>query len=526
MAMNSTVILYSGVKFTKNYDDVVDIYGSNLIAALNSHAVLTVSDFSFIRKTGQIQINCTYATALTVNYMAFKNTNYSSKWFFAFVDNIEYRNEHAILIDYTIDIWHTYMVDGSYLDCYVQREHVSNDTNKKNNLVVEPIQPKTHVCDSMYTKALTDWCIVVCYTAKSNEDYAGCIIGNKMVSAGKLKKIVINISDNVPSLADFKTFVDTFQGDFSSIISMFMYPADFAATSETYSNPVDETFTISPFSSVQGYTPRNLKCLTYPYTYILADSGDAVNTYRLEYFTLNMAEQNPGYKFLISGAKMPTAELDCFPIAYNGSSTGQPNVTEKLPMASFPQVAFPIDSYKAWLAQCQSSALIGAAASFASSAVGNAGSAAIGGSGAGAAVGVASSAVGGALGFWATDTAAQDASNKWTGSQTASIEIAKGLKGFRFKVMCPPVSELKAIDDYFSMFGYQVNRVKTPNTHTRQHWNYIQTSGQAIAGTIPQEALSKLNELCNRGITIWHNYDRLGHYYDNNNNMDNPVVQA
>ena len=520
--MASTIILYSGVKFSKSYDDVCDIYGANLISSLASNSVYQSSSYSFIRKTGQIQVECSYATAVNVNYMAFNNgIDYSDKWFFAFVDNIEYRNEHNILIDFTIDDWHTYAGDGTFLDCFVEREHYSADGKSTPNLIAEPIQPKLHYVERVSEKSLGDWCIIVCYTAKSGEDFTGCII-DEMVSGAKLKKITINRPQGgTPTMADFATFCNQFQGDYGTIVSMFMYPADYADVNAAGSvgNVVNSDHTINAVTALWGYTPKNYKCLCYPYTYMLADSGEAVNMYRLEKFL------KTNYVFRISGAAMPTAELECYPLDYNGfgSNVSQDSVlnpTEKLPMSSFPQVAFPIDSYKSWVAQCQSSALIGAASSLASGLAGAGGAAATGGNPGSAAVGVASSAVGGALGFWQADTAAQDASNKWIGAQTASIDIAKGLKAFRFKIMAPPLSELQSIDDYFSMFGYQTNRVKTPNTHTRTNWNFIKTSGQTIAGAIPQNALTNLNNICNKGVTIWHDYSKVGNYGD----MTNAVI--
>lgn len=516
----ATVILYSGVKFSKKYEDVCNVYGDNLITALASNAVYTSNSYSFIRKTGQIQMECSYGTAVTANYLAFQNTGYSNKWFFAFVDNIEYRNENNILIDFTIDDWHTYAGDGTFLDCFVEREHYNEVANAEPNLIAEPIQPKLHYVERVTEKTLGDWCIIACYTAKTNETYNGCVIG-EMVSGARLKKIEVS-RDSSPSLVGFNQFISDFQGDFGSIVSMFMYPSDYVtiALDGTYGTVVDSDFSVPTVTSLWNYTPKNKKCLTYPYTYILADSGEAVNMYRLEKFA------GAPYQFRVSGAALPTAEIDCYPLNYNGfyqgaGTTPAINATEKLPMSSFPQVAFPIDSYKSWVAQCQSSALIGAASNLVGSVMSGGGSVAAGGSPATAMVGVASSAVGGALSYWQADTAAQDASNKWIGAQTSSLDIAKGLKAFRFKIMAPPKTELQSIDDYFSMFGYQTNRVKAPNVATRTHWNYIKTSGQTIAGPIPQDALTNLNNICNKGVTIWHSYARVGNYGD----MSNAVVQ-
>ena len=311
--MASTVILYSGVKFSKSYDDVCDIFGSDLITALASNSVYQSASYSFIRKTGQIQVECSYATAVNVNYMAFNNGNdYANKWFFAFVDNIEYRNEHNILIDFTIDDWHTYAGDGTFLDCFVEREHYTGDDRTTPNLIAEPIQPKSHFVERVSTKDLGDWCIIVCYTAKTGEDFTGCII-DEMVSGAKLKKITINRPQGgAPTMADFATFCEQFQGEFGTIVSMFMYPEYYAEINAAGSvgGVVNSNHTIERINALWGYTPKNFKCLCYPYTYMLADSGEAVNLYKLELF------RSAGYTFRISGAAMPTAEMECYPIDF------------------------------------------------------------------------------------------------------------------------------------------------------------------------------------------------------------------
>ena len=62
----------------------------------------------------------------------------------------------------------------------------------------------------------------------------------------------------------------------------------------------------------------------------------------------------------------------------------------------------------------------------------------------------------------------------------------------------------RKIDKYLDMFGYRVNEIKVPNTKSRRYWNYIQTVGVNLEGNIPQEAISELKSMYNKGITIWH----------------------
>ena len=74
------------------------------------------------------------------------------------------------------------------------------------------------------------------------------------------------------------------------------------------------------------------------------------------------------------------------------------------------------------------------------------------------------------------------------------------------------------LQDYFGKYGYKVHKVKIPNIHTRQNWNYIQTVGANIVGNIPQMFIEALEQLFNQGITIWHTTD-VGNYNLPNNEI-------
>lgn len=69
----------------------------------------------------------------------------------------------------------------------------------------------------------------------------------------------------------------------------------------------------------------------------------------------------------------------------------------------------------------------------------------------------------------------------------------------------------KRLSDFFKMFGYKVNELKTPNLKSREHFNYIQTQSIAMSGNIPTDQLQELKSIFNNGVTIWHT-DDIGNY--------------
>ena len=74
----------------------------------------------------------------------------------------------------------------------------------------------------------------------------------------------------------------------------------------------------------------------------------------------------------------------------------------------------------------------------------------------------------------------------------------------------------RMIDDYFSAFGYKVNRNKVPNITGRSNWNYVETANCNIIGNIPQEDLDEIKQMFNSGVTIWHKTGYFMDYSQNN----------
>jgi hypothetical protein len=67
------------------------------------------------------------------------------------------------------------------------------------------------------------------------------------------------------------------------------------------------------------------------------------------------------------------------------------------------------------------------------------------------------------------------------------------------------------LKDFFKMYGYKIGELKTPSLKTRQHFNYIQTIGCFLTGSIPQDAIVQLQNIFDRGVTLWHG-DWVGDY--------------
>lgn len=59
----------------------------------------------------------------------YQNENYSTKWFYAFIDNMKYINDSMTEISISTDVWQTWQFDLTFLESFVEREmcNVSDD---------------------------------------------------------------------------------------------------------------------------------------------------------------------------------------------------------------------------------------------------------------------------------------------------------------------------------------------------------------------------------------------------------------
>ena len=79
------------------------------------------------------------------------------------------------------------------------------------------------------------------------------------------------------------------------------------------------------------------------------------------------------------------------------------------------------------------------------------------------------------------------------------------------------------IDDWFTRFGYKVNRLKLPNQTGRTYWNFVQIgSAESIgfstntARSVPASSMEIINTIYRNGTTIWHDHANIGNYALNN----------
>lgn len=429
------------------------------------------------------------------NYVMFQNPSYGNKWFYAFILSVEYVGNTTAEIRFEIDIMQTWHFDYSVNMSFVEREMSVTD-KPGDNLVPENLELGEYIYKDLGLSSLfTLYQIVIAATFDEDmEDATGGMYG------GVYSGLHYNTFSTWQSASSFIADA-TEQNKADGIVSIFMLPVAFTAD---YQATIPEAFTIERdkhLSDIDGYIPKNNKLFTAPYNmlYVTNNEGGAAN-YPFEYFSTDKCT------FKVSGAMCCTPECMIYPVSYKGV---QNNYNEKLTIGNFPQCAFTVDTFKAWVAQNQNRIAYDAAIGIAQTVGGGLTMYATGGlAGGGMAMG----------GFEKVAGLVATASDKSTlppqakGGGGSIINMANQIKGFQFFYAYIRAEFAQIIDNYFNTYGYATHRVKIPNRTIRPHWNYVKTQNVSLTGSVPADDMARLRQIYDNGVTFWRNGNEVGDY--------------
>lgn len=112
VAPNSDLWLCRGVPLDSEYHySYRPASASAQQTAILAYKAFTLTNQSYIRHTNNaIRVAISPDNALGCNYMAFRNTSFGNKMFYAFITDVEYVNNETSLITYSIDVLQTYFL--------------------------------------------------------------------------------------------------------------------------------------------------------------------------------------------------------------------------------------------------------------------------------------------------------------------------------------------------------------------------------------------------------------------------------
>ena len=143
---------------------------------------------------GKMRVEILSDNLYDCNYLAFQNTSFGTKWFYAFITSVEYVNDVTSEISFEIDVMQSFLFDVTVGSCFVEREHVTNDTIGANT-IAEPIDcPECEVVDGL-NLVFTNWHIAVNYAPSVINQIANALVE-------WTDKVALNIDGKIAQTTD------------------------------------------------------------------------------------------------------------------------------------------------------------------------------------------------------------------------------------------------------------------------------------------------------------------------------------
>lgn len=586
IAPNSTVYLLTGVPCDKSYVHTLYFENKNeQYSYFYGKRVKTFTNVSYQRHSkNSIRLECLADDIYNVNYLMFQNTAYGNKWFYAFINNVEYINNVTTEITYTIDVMQTWYFDYTLGTCFVEREHTLTDVVGENT-VPEPVdggEPYIQEYHEYMYPRLPDQPIFelvvyyiptqgkyisrrdnnYTYTVDTNENLRGTIHNGIYVGAITYEEPMFMGIDIAETLKWINALFKTLDEIGATIISVQQVPfqawVDEQTGSSTTIKSINQPLSFSVGSGTSEYprtdiyTPKNKKCYTYPYSYMVItnNKGDE-RTLLWEQSASKTTNGRQQIRIQISSAVAPTCEIGARPMNYMGKEV---NYDEGVLLNDFPMPSWSENTFDRWWAVNKYQFMyntvtdaITTLANFASGvAISKVGATSVANPFAGQAVasrsmmdavnadiynrsrGVEISATPTSI-LPVVDNIVEYATRKRTPNKgrgnlsSSGLPVVEGRIGFSMYSMGSKPEYIKMVDEYFSMFGYKICRLKIPNikavakSELRPQWNYIKTTTCIIDNlNAPADVDEQLQGIYNSGITFWMNPNNVGKY-----NLDN-----
>ena len=562
---NSTIEFFSDINLSMNYENSLyfattsakDSYFSSLTK------LATVANCSYTRNTrGYIRVELPMSRMINATYMRFKNTSFENKWFYAFVNKVDYVNNLTTSVSFTIDPLMTWMGDFHLNECYIERQHTLND-GIGNNIAEEGLSVGEYVIEGQERITLGSRVIAVIYLDPSQTQVTSQWLGGTYSGLHVAYATSPSQMDSILNSLLAQNLID-------NVITIQMIPSKLANATEGIGN---ENITITkPYSSLNGYVPRNKKLFCYPYKFMRMDNSEGSEAeYMYEYFnTLPDATSSGDCNFNLFYCFNGRGEISIAPENYKGLST-TPVYNERLGMENFPVCAWGSNSYIGYLAQknayltqdvakanlngiingamagfglgqlanattpqaVQTPVDLGSTGSFnpATALPGPVGASTVTAMAGGGAAGLATlgasvmgSAFLGGIASMAKVIGNNLIENKVRpispsvphGSPTVDSMWAQGEKCFRVNKMCITKNYAMMLDSYFDMFGYAVKQHGVPNMNARPNWTYVKTIGCSVGGDLPADDATAIETIFDKGIRFWKNHNNIGNYSLNN----------
>lgn len=549
---NSIIEIMNNIPFDPDYENTMYFYDrAEQENYFIQHVSARLEEYSYQRtdkdsiRIGLVSGDPTFSAikaAFRASYMRFKNTSFENKWFYAFIDRVEYINNNTVELFYHIDVIQTWLLDCTFNQCMIERAHTPDDTfgayTYPEGLETGPYRDYeasvtgTDSEGTTYTgnKYKYKPKVFLCSVLDNNDDYAnGFIMPGMSYNNDSYSQTMGRMFSgaryyiydmNTQGITDLNQKIQTITGSFGSgskidaVIAIFMFSADFVPNfSDIEQEATERSLIVNVPASIDGYTPRNRKLLCFPFNvlYVTNNQGGCAE-YHWENFDIM---DGPTVNFGVWGNISTNPGLLCAPYFYNGCRDY--NYDEQLTLQGFPMCAWANDAFKAWLAQNGGTIIatgVNDALTWVNALRPETNVKGLLKDKTGAAISAAQQTISHLGKLWDYSVQPPQAH----GNTNGSLQFQSGLLTFSFYYKQIKREYAEKLDDYFDMYGYKIMRVGFPQLAIRPCYTYIKTIGCSIEANLPNNYVSEIERIFDAGIRFWRTTAIFGNYNSNVNN--------
>lgn len=366
---SGAVDLFSNVPFDPAYNHTVAFETLEAQTAyFNGLPKRSFNDSQYMRHTaGSLKLSCCMADVFRCNYMRFKNANmyFENKWFYAFINSIEYVNNNTCIIYYSIDVMQTWLFDYTLGQCFIERIHVKDDTPGKYLLDEElPTGDRMQyeqidgVLDCPFPAG--DYTNIIFWANAAQQTANSPVVSNVMNGISMLESdsptVIFNKLAEITAAGGADSVVcvvqlprDFIHGEGPAIFTDDFSDAKYSTRIEVDMNPFKKGADGKYYAKLGTYIPLNNKLFTSKYYGLMCTSSSGgSNTFAFEDFY----KENNQAVFNMYTFVGTTPSVSIVPINYRGLAI---DYEDEVECNDFPQCCYATDAYKAWLAQNGSS---------------------------------------------------------------------------------------------------------------------------------------------------------------------------
>lgn len=522
---------YTDTSYKKVVNPVGNLTFRDFLSAYGTPKIF--NNMQYIRHGGFVDVDMIFENTENYNYVAYNNGE-GAGYEYAFIVKREFLNFNCTRLYLQYDVWANNIskFKTSTQKVYTLRRHVDN-TQVKDTVGYSENIPLTFHNTAEYKVLSSSLILCLCYSrASSSTSFKPTT--SQCMKYDPMNYLFFtyskNFAKNDANESDFADVIDMMDSEY--IVGAYLFQSSIDVTAGEL---VEARFKAGDKGTLKGYNvTSSLSGIDTNVIFnidSIVDEALFYNSRYTKYYITDGSTKKQLRREIVGNGNSPTLVLDEYYFIDNSGIYKRleiPSGTSTSPNSSanfISSIGFKLPTYVDNLEKFKQNAQVEALVKIVGgiAAIGLTGGSVMSG-------GVAAGALTGALDFAVEkgEQAQEIGLEQYTfndyGDFTATLSKTNQMGAPYILEYQPTEEEKQLLFDKWNAEGYTVNKLLPLTIRSRKYYDYIKTKDICLNITAPSEEVTELNDIFNRGVTIWH-YTGEGIKYPNYvTNSENEVI--